>query len=131
MTSPTGDPGCTGNALQSLEAIQKDTTFGIMELNPDFQRQFFESLNEGKQLPMLLEYIQAALRHAKYEILPDDGSYYGAIPECVGVYANAGTLEDCRDQLQEVLEEWVLFRVHRNLPIPAIDGIELAIKEVA
>ena len=80
---------------------------------------------------MLLEYIQAALRHAKYEILPDDGGYYGAIPDCAGVYGNADTLEDCRDQVQEVLEEWVLFRVHRNLSIPAIDGIELAIKEVA
>ena len=80
---------------------------------------------------MLLEYIQAALRHAKYEILPDDGSYYGAIPECTGVYASADTLEDCREQLREVLEGWVLFRVHRNLPLPAIDGIELNIKEVA
>jgi predicted RNase H-like HicB family nuclease len=80
---------------------------------------------------MLLEYIQAALRHAKYEILPDDASYYGMIPECVGVYANADTLEDCREQLREVLEEWILFRVHRNLALPAIDGIELSIKEVA
>ena len=34
---------------------------------------------------MLLEYIQAALRHAKFEILPDDGSYYGEITECNGV----------------------------------------------
>jgi len=80
---------------------------------------------------MLLEYIQAALRHAKYEILPDDGSYYGEIPECNGVYASANALEDCREELREVLEEWVLFRVHRNLGVPSIDGIELAIKEVA
>ena len=80
---------------------------------------------------MLLEYIQAALRHAKYEILPDDGSYYGEIPECAGVYANAETLEDCREQLREVLEEWLLFRVHRNLALPTIDGMELTIEEVA
>jgi len=80
---------------------------------------------------MLLEYVQAALRHAKYEILPGEGTYYGEIPECRGVYADASTLEGCREQLQEVLEEWVLFRVHRNLPLPVIDGIELAIKEVA
>jgi predicted RNase H-like HicB family nuclease len=81
---------------------------------------------------MLLEYIQAALRHAKYEILWDDGSsYYGEIPECNGVYANAGTQEDCREQLREVLEEWILFRVHRRLTLPLIDGLELAVKEVA
>jgi predicted RNase H-like HicB family nuclease len=80
---------------------------------------------------MLLEYIQAALRHAKYEILQDDGTYYGEIPECNGVYANSKTLEDCREELREVLEEWVLFRVHKNLPLPQIDGKDLTIKEVA
>ena len=80
---------------------------------------------------MLLEYVQAALGHAQYEILPDDGTYYGEITECNGVYANADTLEACREQLREVLEEWVLFRVHRNLSLPVIDGIELTIKEVA
>jgi len=79
---------------------------------------------------MLLENTQAALRHAKYEILQDDRSYYGEIPECPGVYANAETLEDCREELREVLEEWVLFRVHRNLALPDIDGIRLVIKEV-
>lgn len=67
---------------------------------------------------MLLEYIQAALRHAKYDILPDDGSYYGEIRECNGVYSNAKTLEECREELREVLEEWVLFRVHKNLRLP-------------
>jgi len=80
---------------------------------------------------MLLEYLQAALRHTRYEILKEDGTYYGEIPECNGVYANAATLEVCREELREVLEEWVLFRVHRNLSLPVIDGIELTIKEVA
>jgi predicted RNase H-like HicB family nuclease len=79
---------------------------------------------------MILEYIQSALRHAKYEILPDDGSYYGEIPACNGVYANATTLEDCREELRDVLEGWVLFRVHRNLPLPAIDGIENTVQEL-
>ena len=80
---------------------------------------------------MLKDYIQAALRHAKYEILPDDGSFYGEIHEFNGAYANAGTLEKCREQLEEVVEEWILFRVHKNLPLPAIDGMEIVIKEVA
>lgn len=80
---------------------------------------------------MLLEYIQAALRNAKYEILPDDGSYYGEIPLCRGVYANADNLEDCREELRTVLEEWVLFRVYRNLQLPEIEGIKLSIKEIA
>lgn len=79
---------------------------------------------------MLLKYIQGGLRLAKYEKLDDDGSFYGEIPECNGVFANATTLEECREQLEEVLEEWILFRVHKNLSLPLIDGIELDFKEV-
>ena len=75
---------------------------------------------------MLLEYIQAALRRAKYEILPDDGSYYGEVPGCQGVYAQATTLEACREELREVLEEWVLFRVHQHLSLPMIDRVFIA-----
>lgn len=80
---------------------------------------------------MLTRYIQAVMHRAKYEILPDDGTFYGEIPGFEGVYANADTLEDCRDELQEVLEDWILFRVSRHLPLPSVDGIELSIKEVA
>ena len=80
---------------------------------------------------MLTKYIQTALRHAKYEILDDDGSFYGEIPDCNGVYANAATLEECREQLEEVLEEWILIRVYKNLSLPVVDGVELKVKEVA
>ena len=80
---------------------------------------------------MLLDYIQAAMRHAKYEILPEDNAYYGEISGFDGVYANDASLEACREQLEEVLEEWILFRVYKNLKLPVIDGLELTIKEVA
>jgi len=80
---------------------------------------------------MLTDYIQAAMHHAKYEILPDDGAYYGEIPGFNGVYATAENLEDCRKELEEVLEEWILFRIHKNLPLPVVDGIEIKIREVA
>jgi predicted RNase H-like HicB family nuclease len=80
---------------------------------------------------MLTNYIRAALHRARYEILPDDGSFYAEIPGFEGVYANAPTLEACREELAEVLEEWVLFRVSKNLPLPPVDGIELVIREVA
>ena len=78
---------------------------------------------------MIRKYIQTAMDHARYEILPDDGTYYGEILECPGVYSNAPTLEQCRNQLEEILEEWVLFRVYKNLPIPPIDNIEIEIKK--
>jgi len=78
---------------------------------------------------MLTKYLEAAMRHAHYEILKDDGTYYGAIPQCRGVYANAPTLEECRSELAEVLEDWVLFRIYKNLPLPKIDRLKLTVKK--
>lgn len=81
---------------------------------------------------MLTKYIAAAMRHAHYEILADDGTFYGEIPDCCGVYANARSLEECRTELAEVLEDWLLFRIHKNLTLPTIDGLELTVEtEVA
>ncbi len=80
---------------------------------------------------MLRNYMQTAMHRAEYEILPEDGSFYGEIPGFDGVYANADRLEECREQLEEVLEEWILLRVSRNLPLPVVEGIELVIKETA
>jgi predicted RNase H-like HicB family nuclease len=79
---------------------------------------------------MLQGYIRGALGRAHYEILEDDGGFYGEIPGFEGVYANADTLEVCREELEEVLEEWVLFRVSRNLPLPTVNGIKLQIRRL-
>jgi predicted RNase H-like HicB family nuclease len=80
---------------------------------------------------MLTDYIRAAMRKARYEILLDDGTFYGEIPGFEGVYAIADTLERCREELEEILEEWILLKVFKHLPLPAVDGIDLTIKEVA
>ena len=78
---------------------------------------------------MLTDYIRAAMKKARYEILSDDNSYYGEIEGFEGVWANASDLETCREELEEVLEEWILFRVSHNLQLPVVDGLELKIKE--
>ena len=92
----------------------------------------FAAIGEKKKgFDMIREYIQTAMEHAKYEILQDDGTYYGEIKECPGVYSNAPTLEKCRNELEEVLEEWILFRVYKNLDIPRIDNVEIKIKKQA
>ncbi len=80
---------------------------------------------------MLSQYIQAAMNQAKYEILGDDGSYYGEIPNFQGVYANALTLEECRNELAEVLEEWIFLHLSDNTPLPVVNGLKLAVQRVA
>jgi len=57
---------------------------------------------------MLTSYIRAAMRQARHEIVEDDGSFCGEIPPIPGVWANAKTLEGRREELESVLEGWVL-----------------------
>ena len=45
---------------------------------------------------MLIEYIEAALGRARYEIIDDEEPYYGEIPELKGIWATGKTLEECR-----------------------------------
>lgn len=80
---------------------------------------------------MLRQYIDAAMRRGAYEILEDDGSYYGEIPGLDGVFANAATLEGCREQLEEVLEDWILLGIAEHDEIPPIDGITISVKQTA
>jgi predicted RNase H-like HicB family nuclease len=68
---------------------------------------------------MLLEYIQTALESAKYEIIDDEEPYYGEIPALAGVWATGKTLEECRRNLAEAVEDWVSFGVVEELGMPA------------
>ena len=75
---------------------------------------------------MVTAYIQRAMRHAHYEIIDDPRPFYGSIPECPGVWANGETLEACREELQSVLEDWIVLGLRLGHPIPVIDGIAVA-----
>lgn len=69
---------------------------------------------------MILQYVRAAMEQAHYELIDDPEPYYGEIPECEGVWAAGKTLEECRRNLEEVLEGWIVVRLQRGLPIPPI-----------
>jgi predicted RNase H-like HicB family nuclease len=79
---------------------------------------------------MLTAYINAAMRKARYEILPGGEGYFGNIAELQGVWANADCLEACREALQEVLEEWIVLGLRMGHHLPEIDGISLNVREV-
>lgn len=73
---------------------------------------------------MLTAYIQAAMQRAHYEIL-EDRTYFGEIPGLPGVFANTETLEACRQQLQEVLEGWIILGLRLGHTLPEVSGIRL------
>ena len=74
----------------------------------------------------LTEFINAAMEEAKYKIL-DDGTFFGEIECCPGVWSNEATLETCRAILQEVLEEWLLMKIRDGDLLPSISSVDLNI----
>ncbi len=78
---------------------------------------------------MLTEYLRAALDRAHYEIIEDEEPYYGEIPGLDGVWTTGHTLEECRRNLADALEDWVLFSIAKGLPIPPVGQVSLRLPE--
>lgn len=44
--------------------------------------------------------------------------FYGEIEDLRGVWATGKTLEECRNNLKDVVEGWILLSIKKGLPIP-------------
>ena len=76
---------------------------------------------------MIVDYINAALARAKYEKIDDARRpYYGEVTPLKGVWATGRTLEECRAQLVEVIEGWLIVRLRKGLAIPPIGKQRIA-----
>jgi len=80
---------------------------------------------------VITEYIAAAMAKAQFEILEDGEGIYGSIPGFPGLWAEGDTSEECRKELQSALEGWLLLSLSRQMDIPVVEGIDLAVREVA
>jgi len=74
---------------------------------------------------VLSQYIQTALEVAHYEIIEDEEPFYGEVPPLPGVWVTGKTLEECRRNLSEAVEDWVLFSIAKGLPIPALGEVTI------
>jgi len=75
-------------------------------------------------MSILTAFVETAMHEARYKML-EDGTFFGEIPSCPGVWANEKTLELCRDVLREVLEEWLILKLRDGDLISTIGGIDL------
>ncbi len=78
---------------------------------------------------MLTQYIQAAMDRAKYEMIDDEEPFYGEVPGLDGVWATGETLELCRRQLADAIEDWLLFSLAKGLPIPSLGNLAILVPE--
>jgi len=79
---------------------------------------------------MITEYCQKAIEKAEYKKL-GDGTWFAEIPGFRGVWANGDSVEECRNELITVLEEWLLLKVRDGDSIPHVAGLKIEIREVA
>lgn len=77
---------------------------------------------------MILDYVNKSLEKSTYKQL-EDGTWFAEISGFEGVWANGPTVEACRRELVEVVEEWLILKLGDNDPIPPIEGIEIKITE--
>lgn len=78
---------------------------------------------------MLFEYVQKAVEKARYKQLEDD-SWFAEIPRFPGVWAQGKTVEACRKELWDVLEEWIVLKLRDGDPLPKVRGATLKIREL-
>lgn len=75
---------------------------------------------------MIREYIDSAMKQAHYELIDQPGQpYYGEIPGLQGVLAVGTTLEECRSNLEDALDSWLVLGLQMKHEIPEVEGIRL------
>jgi predicted RNase H-like HicB family nuclease len=74
---------------------------------------------------MLARYLDVAMELARYEIIEDDGRFWGEIPGLQGVWARHETLPGCQRELREALSDWIALRLRLGLDIPELADVDL------
>ncbi len=69
---------------------------------------------------MIIEYIEEALRRARYDKINDREPFYGEVEDLKGVWATGKTLEECREKLKDVIEGWLIVSLRKGLKIPRL-----------
>ena len=73
---------------------------------------------------MLIQYIQAAMRHAELE-QTEDGRWFAKIPLCPGLWACGDSRQKSYQELESTLEDWILIKVRQGDTMPVIDGVDI------
>jgi predicted RNase H-like HicB family nuclease len=75
-------------------------------------------------IKLLIEYINGAMRRAVYKPLAN-GTWFGEIPDFEGLWASGSTVEAACEELESVLEGWIILGLRLGHSLPVVDGIDL------
>ena len=77
---------------------------------------------------MFDNYLSKVLQKAEYKLL-DDGNWFASVPGFEGVWANGKTVEETRNELIEVIEDWLILKLKDNEKVPFFEIGDLAFSE--
>lgn len=66
----------------------------------------------------IANYIENLLKKAEYEYDEQTQSWCANVNELPGAYAQADTVEEVREQLAEVIEDYILVSLQERQPLP-------------
>lgn len=72
----------------------------------------------------IIQYIENLLRKAEYEYDKETESWCASIEDLPGAYAQADTIEKVREQLTEVIEDYILISLQERHPLPGFKKMQ-------
>jgi hypothetical protein len=73
---------------------------------------------------LFVQYVNTAMTHAKFE--QQSHGWIGYIPEFENLWVLEETKSKADEELVTALEHWLMSSFHKGLPLPVIDGMDLA-----
>lgn len=66
----------------------------------------------------ITQYIENLLRKAEYEYDKETKSWCASVKNLPGAYAQADSVEQTREQLAEIIEDYILLSIQEKQPLP-------------
>lgn len=74
----------------------------------------------------IANYIEKLLKKAKYEYDKETKSWCASVKDLPGAYAQADSVEKAREQLAEVIEDYILVSIQEKQTLPRFKKLTLA-----
>lgn len=74
----------------------------------------------------ITNYIEKLLRKAEYEYDKATKSWCASVADLPGAYAQADTVEEIREQLAEVIEDYILISLQERQRLPGFKRLPLS-----
>jgi predicted RNase H-like HicB family nuclease len=77
-----------------------------------------------RSFKLLDDYIDAALRTAKFEKIDKGTRVYAELPQFRGAWADGTTRDEVAKTLRQVLKGWIELQLDRGQPLPRLKGVQ-------